>query len=50
MKRYLRWILAAEILFDVGNLRAGGEEVPGLLTDHNVSSIGHDFYRDFSHI
>ncbi|WP_071789814.1 curli production assembly/transport protein CsgE [Franconibacter helveticus] len=23
-------------------------EVPGLLTDHTVSSVGHDFYRGFS--
>lgn len=30
------------------NLYAVEVEVPGLLTDHTVSSIGHDFYRAFS--
>ncbi len=45
MKRYLRWIVAAEFLFAAGNLHAVEVEVPGLLTDHTVSSIGHDFYR-----
>ncbi len=48
MKRYLRWIVAAEFLFAAGNLHAVEVEVPGLLTDHTVSSIGHDFYRAFS--
>ena len=47
MKRYLRWIVAAEFLFAAGNLHAVEVEVPGLLTDHTVSSIGHDFYRAF---
>ena len=37
MKRYLRWIVAAEFLFAAGNLHAV-----------EVSSIGHDFYRAFS--
>ncbi|EEY9441881.1 curli production assembly/transport protein CsgE [Escherichia coli] len=50
MKRYLRWIVAAEFLFAAGNLHAVEVEVPGLLTDHTVSSIGHDFYRAFSDI
>ena len=31
-----------------GNLHAVEVEIPGLLTDHTVSSIGHDFYRAFS--
>ncbi|QOZ01149.1 curli production assembly/transport protein CsgE [Escherichia coli] len=48
MKRYLRWIVAAEFLFAAGNLHAVEVEVPGLLTDHTVSSIGHVFYRAFS--
>ena len=48
MKRYLRWIVAAEFLFAAGNLHAVEVEVPGLLTDHTVSSIGHDFYRAFN--
>ncbi len=48
MKRYLLWIVAAEFLFAAGNLHAVEVEVPGLLTDHTVSSIGHDFYRAFS--
>lgn len=50
MKRYLTWIVAAELLFATGNLHANEVEVevPGLLTDHTVSSIGHEFYRAFS--
>ena len=48
MKRYLCWIVAAELLFAAGNVHAVEVEVPGLLTDHTVSSIGHDFYRAFS--
>ncbi len=49
MKRYLTWIVAANLVLAAGNLHAAVEvEVPGLLTDHTVSSIGHDFYRAFS--
>ena len=49
MKRYLNWIVAANLFLAAGNLHAAVEvEVPGLLTDHTVSSIGHDFYRAFS--
>ncbi|MCQ7061601.1 curli production assembly/transport protein CsgE [Escherichia coli] len=49
MKRYLTWIVAANLFLAAGNLHAAVEvEVPGLLTDHTVSSIGHDFYRAFS--
>ena len=48
MKRYLCWIVAVELLFAAGNVHAVEVEVPGLLTDHTVSSIGHDFYRAFS--
>ena len=49
MKSYLSWIVAANLFLAAGNLHAAVEvEVPGLLTDHTVSSIGHDFYRAFS--
>ena len=51
MKRYLTWIVAANLFFAAGNLHAATcveVEVPGLLTDHTVSSIGQDFYRAFS--
>lgn len=44
MKSYLSWIVAANLFLAAGNLHAAVEvEVPGLLTDHTVSSIGHDF-------
>jgi curli production assembly/transport component CsgE len=46
MKRTL--IAAAGFLLAAGNLQAVEVEVPGLLTDHTVSSIGHSFYRAFS--
>ena len=39
MKRYLRWIVAAEFLFAAGNLHAVEVEVPGLLTDHTVHHL-----------
>ena len=48
MKRTLSWIAAAGFLLVAGNLQAVEVEVPGLLTDHTVTSIGHDFYRAFS--
>lgn len=48
MKRYLTWLAAAQFLFAAGTTQAVEVEVPGLLTDHTVSSIGHDFYRAFS--
>ena len=41
MKRYLRWIVAAEFLFAAGNLHAVEVEVPGLLTDHIGLEIDH---------
>ncbi|KYI97706.1 hypothetical protein AIZ09_23450, partial [Salmonella enterica subsp. enterica serovar Typhimurium] len=52
MKRYLTWIVAAELLSSTGYLHAieAEVEVPGLLTVHTVSSIGHEFYRAFSDI
>lgn len=48
MKPYIAWLAAAELLLAAGNLHAVEVEVPGLLTDHTVSSVGHDFYRAFS--
>jgi len=48
MKRMLSWMTAASFLLAAGDLHAVEVEVPGLLTDHTVSSIGHDFYRAFS--
>ncbi|MGP3590051.1 curli production assembly/transport protein CsgE [Vagococcus sp. WN89Y] len=48
MKRYLPYFSAAAILLAAGYLHAAEVEVPGLLTDHTVSSVGHDFYRAFS--
>ena len=48
MKRTLIWIAAAGIMLAAGNLQAVEVEVPGLLTDHTVTSVGHDFYRAFS--
>lgn len=48
MKRKIKWIAAAGLLLAAGNLFAVEVEIPGLLTDHTVSSVGHDFYRAFS--
>ncbi|MDD9244107.1 curli production assembly/transport protein CsgE [Enterobacter soli] len=48
MIRTLSWIAAAGLLLAAGNLQAVEVEVPGLLTDHTVSSVGHNFYRAFS--
>ena len=48
MKRFVAWFTAAGLLLAAGNLRAVEVEVPGLLTDRTVSSVGHDFYRAFS--
>ena len=48
MKRYLTWLVAAQLLLAASATQAIEVEVPGLLTDHTVSSIGHDFYRAFS--
>ena len=47
MKRTMSWIAAAGFLLAAGNLKAVEVEVPGLLTDHTVSSVGHNFY--FAH-
>jgi len=48
MKCTMSWILAAGISLAAGNLHAVEVEIPGLLTDHTVTSVGHDFYRAFS--
>ena len=48
MKRFVAWFAAAGLLLAAGNLRAVEVEVPGLLTERTVSSVGHDFYRAFS--
>nr|WP_318382080.1 curli production assembly/transport protein CsgE [uncultured Enterobacter sp.] len=48
MKPYIAWLAAAELLLAAGNVHAVEVEIPGLLTDHTVSSVGHDFYRAFS--
>lgn len=42
-------LLLASVLFGAsGGACAVEVEIPGLLTDHTVSSVGHDFYRAFS--
>ncbi|WP_342321147.1 curli production assembly/transport protein CsgE [Kosakonia sp. BYX6] len=48
MKRALCAVATGCLLLVAGTLRAVEVEVPGLLTDHTVSSVGHDFYRAFS--
>ncbi|WP_312628158.1 curli production assembly/transport protein CsgE [Scandinavium sp.] len=52
MKRSLCWLAAANLLLlapSVHASRAVGEvEIPGIVADHTVSSVGHDFYRAFT--
>lgn len=48
MKLQPGWLLAAVLLCASGGAHAVEVEIPGLLTDHTVSSVGHDFYRAFS--
>lgn len=48
MKRKMSWITAAGLWLAAGNLHAVEVEIPGLLTDHTVSAVGHAFYRGFS--
>lgn len=43
MKRASYYLVTATLLLAAGNLHAVEVEIPGLLTDHTVSSIGHDF-------
>lgn len=49
MNTFKALIVTCGILWVTTTAHAVEVEVPGLLTDHTVSSIGHDFYRDFSH-
>ena len=48
MKLHTALMLASVLVCASGGVRAVEVEVPGLLTDHTVSSVGHDFYRAFS--
>ncbi|HKN04776.1 MAG TPA: curli production assembly/transport protein CsgE [Buttiauxella sp.] len=48
MKLKTALLLASILVFTSNGVRAVEVEVPGLLTDHTVSSVGHDFYRAFS--
>ncbi|GDX06814.1 curli production assembly/transport protein CsgE [Buttiauxella sp. A111] len=48
MKLKTALLLASVLICASGGARAVEVEVPGLLTDHTVSSVGHDFYREFS--
>lgn len=48
MKRTVSCIAAAGLWLAAGNLHAVEVEIPGLLTDHTVSAVGHAFYRGFS--
>ncbi|EOE6863215.1 curli production assembly/transport protein CsgE [Cronobacter dublinensis] len=46
-----RWLLCGLITTLWGGAVCGHAvepEIPGLVTDHTVSSVGHDFYRDFA--
>lgn len=49
MKNLKSLIVACGIFWATTAAHAVEVEVPGLLTDRTVSSIGHDFYREFSH-
>jgi curli production assembly/transport component CsgE len=48
MKLQAALLLASVLVCASGGVRAVEVEVPGLLTDHTVSSVGRDFYRAFS--
>ena len=48
MKLQAALLLASVLVCASGGARAVEVEVPGLLTDHTVSSVGHEFYRAFS--
>ncbi|OAT33550.1 CsgE family curli production assembly/transport component [Buttiauxella brennerae ATCC 51605] len=48
MKLQTALLLASVLACASGGARAVEVEVPGLLTDHTVSSVGHEFYRAFS--
>lgn len=48
MKKIMFILVIASICSAGKNASAAEIEVPGLITDHTVTSIGHAFYRDFS--
>lgn len=48
MKLKTALLLVSVLVCTSGGVRAVDVEVPGLLTDHTVSSVGHEFYRAFS--
>lgn len=49
MKRTLCWLAIANLLLLAPYVHAVGEvEIPGIVADHTVSSVGHDFYRAFT--
>ena len=48
MKLQTALLLASVLVWTSNGVRAVEVEVPGLLTDHTVSSVGHEFYRAFS--
>ncbi|MEB8679777.1 curli production assembly/transport protein CsgE [Cronobacter malonaticus] len=48
MKRWLLCGLAVTLWSAALCGRAVEPEIPGLVTDHTVSSVGHDFYRGFA--
>ncbi|MFK3661835.1 MAG: curli production assembly/transport protein CsgE [Scandinavium sp.] len=49
MKRSLCWLALANLLLLAPSVHAGPEvEIPGIVADHTVSSVGHDFYRAFT--
>lgn len=49
MKNIKTSLVACGVLWATSAVHAVEVEIPGLLTDRTVSSIGHDFYREFSH-
>lgn len=48
MKRTLYWLAAVNLLLHTPALPAAELEIPGIITDHTVTSVGHDFYRSFA--
>lgn len=49
MMKKIMLILVIASICSAGKYASAAEiEVPGLITDHTVTSIGHAFYRDFS--
>ncbi|ALB62365.1 Curli production assembly/transport component CsgE [Cronobacter condimenti 1330] len=48
MKRWPLWCFAVVLCGVAFCGHAVEPEIPGLITDRTVSSVGHDFYRDFA--